>query len=270
MNVFVRKSLHPILLLLVWLFLLFHSANSYSVAWMTEGKIKWEIRNGNAYLISHNISVINKGAKTPCPVTCVFAVDVVPQGNKTFETLPPNTTLEQLNAYIRGPKLLGDTGIRATEASKFCLTLITFPPPGLGVQDSPTGCNSNPDVGEPPVGPIEPPVSCSLSNGELNHGVIDSAITDGNVSRTNLSLTCSKSATVRIKANAYQPADGVALNGPGGLRSFVTLNGVAADPGITVKANNSASISVESMLRGAGNIAAGSYSGSITLVTTII
>ncbi|HHQ6633299.1 TPA: PapG chaperone-binding domain-containing protein [Serratia fonticola] len=274
MTNFVNKSRLLGHMLLVWVFLLLYSSNTYSTASLTEGKIKWEIRNGEAYVISHNIRVLNVGPnKLPCPNTCNLILNVVPGGSGRNTILPRNTTLEKINAAIQGPNIIGWTGIPVKDpTAKLCLTLHIYNGIGWdqGMQDRPKGCQSNAEVGEPPVGPIEPPVSCSLSNGELNHGVIDSAITDGNVSRTNLSLTCSKSATVRIKANAYQPADGVALNGPGGLRSFVTLNGVAADPGITVKANNSASISVESMLRGAGNIAAGSYSGSITLVTTII
>ncbi|CAI1835730.1 Uncharacterised protein [Serratia fonticola] len=271
----VNNYLQPVALLIAWVLLLLYSSNTYSTASLTDGKIKWEIRNGQAYVISHNIRVMNVGPnKLVCPNTCSMYLTVVPGGTGYNVQFPRNTTLEKINAVIQGPDFIGwsDIPVKDPAHAKLCLTLHIYNGIGWdqGMQDRPKGCQSNPEAGEPPVGPIEPPVSCSLSNGELNHGVIDSAITDGNVSRTNLSLTCSKSATVRIKANAYQPADGVALNGPGGLRSFVTLNGVAADPGITVKANNSASISVESMLRGAGNIAAGSYSGSITLVTTII
>ncbi|WP_422527742.1 hypothetical protein [Serratia fonticola] len=103
----------------------------------------------------------------------------------------------------------------------------------------------------------------------MNHRVIDSSITIGHVGRSNFSVWCTKRATVRIKADSYNPANGVDLNGPEELKSFVTLNGAAASTGITLDANNSASISVESKLQGTGNIAAGSYSGFITLVTTI-
>ncbi|ALX96784.1 hypothetical protein AV650_26050 [Serratia fonticola] len=123
--------------------------------------------------------------------------------------------------------------------------------------------------GVPPT-EVEPPLSCSISDGTINHGVIDGSITNGHVGRSTVSVWCTKRATVRIKADSYNPANGVVLNGPGELKSFVTLNGAAASTGVTVDANNSASISVESKLQGTGNIAAGSYSGFITLVTTII
>lgn len=123
--------------------------------------------------------------------------------------------------------------------------------------------------GVPPT-EVEPPLSCSISDGTINHGVIESSITNGHVGRSNVSVWCTRRATVRIKADSYNPANGVVLNGPGELKSFVTLNGAAASTGVTVDANNSASISVESKLQGTGNIAAGSYSGFITLVATII
>ncbi|MEX2953273.1 hypothetical protein AB4K01_18975 [Serratia fonticola] len=123
--------------------------------------------------------------------------------------------------------------------------------------------------GIPPT-EVEPPLSCSISDSTINHGVIDSKITNAHVGRSNVSVWCTKRATVRIKANSYNSANGIVLNGPGELKSFVTLNGIAASTGVTVDANNSSSISVESTLRGTGDIAAGSYSGSITLVASII
>lgn len=232
------------------------------------GEISWENRSGYVYIISNSVTVVpgQSGPARPCPSGCGVQLNSTDSGG-VVEQFNASVTLAKLQAAVG---VTGMTNIDVSDGSKFCITLYHNPPVTPVLQDIPKGCNGNPDAGAPPVKPPDPPVSCNLGNGNVDHGVIDSSVADGHISRSDVLLSCNNQATIRVNAPAYTPTVGLDLKGAGGLRSFMTLDGVSAEKGVVVNVNHSTYITVESVLRGAGGIAAGSYSGTVVLVATII
>lgn len=243
-----------------------------AAAYLSSGKITWEWRGGFAYIVSSTVTAINRpdspGTRA-CPGGCKVWVSTT-GWDTTPKELPATATIQQVNDALRG--LVGPTEIAMAPFVKgLCITLWRPPPATYPyVQDVPRGCNDNPDLGEPPISPPDPPLSCSLRDANIDHGAIDGTVADGHSSRTNVSVSCNGRTTVSVVSNSYDPSRGVTLNGPGGLKSFVTLDGKPADQGVRVDVNNSASISVVSTLQGNGEIAAGQYYGTVVLVATIV
>lgn len=130
--------------------------------------------------------------------------------------------------------------------------------------------NGNTTEGGVPPTEVKPPLQCSISDGIINHGSLSAAEVEQHIAITTVQLFCNGSANALIRSENYVPATGVILRGPGTLYSTVTINGMSAERGVQVHANNTASIPITSVLKGKGQIIAGSYSGSIVLVVTMI
>lgn len=130
-----------------------------------------------------------------------------------------------------------------------------------------TAANNGPGV--PPT-EVDPPLQCSISGGNIDHRTISAENVQQNTARTSVNVTCNRSASVLVRSRDYNASTGLTLQGPGTLHSTIDIDGVTADKGVTRFVNNSVSLSVSSMLREGKEVAAGSYSGSVILETSIL
>lgn len=123
--------------------------------------------------------------------------------------------------------------------------------------------------GIPPT-EVVPPLSCSLSDGTINHGTINNTEIDQHSASTSLWVSCTRTADVSIRATAYDSVKGVTLGGSNLIHSKVTIDGVAANIGVTRRVDTSSSVRIMSVLTTSGSTPPGGvYEGAITLVTTV-
>ncbi|QNH77497.1 hypothetical protein GGD92_04260 [Pseudomonas protegens] len=120
-----------------------------------------------------------------------------------------------------------------------------------------------------PPKPQEPPLSCSiLGSIDLRHGNITLDNVANNRATTTAFVSCNRSANVSI-AIAPDKAGRVKLNGVEGLYSLLSVEGVGSGRSFSFYAGTGyRSLVFASVLQTQGNVTAGSFSGSASVVLT--
>lgn len=258
-------------LLLPMIFLIFlYPSDSYSLAFISGGKLDWVNGGGFASITSNTITFQNRGNTKPCPYEC--RITIFSYGDSGTDTapiiVPGIATIPLLNTYMK--MLINNSKLRA--ANSLCIVLIAATNPSIfEMQEYPEKCKDNPDVGMKPSKPPAPPLSCSMDNGTINHGLVKSTDVANHKSSTSIMVNCSGEANVSVKASSYSDSSSISLNGPGTLKAQIYIDGVRADVGRTIYVNTSNSVTLSSVLKGdSGGVTAGSYIGSVVLVANII
>lgn len=125
-------------------------------------------------------------------------------------------------------------------------------------------------VGGTCFGTITPPppppssVSCDLSPISLRHPPLAPEDIDGNRASANMLLTCTRQATVRIKAMAGDGSNLLKLRANGSLNSALSVNGTPGNTGalVTVPGPSGIGVMFTSTLIASGNVEAGNFSAS--------
>jgi hypothetical protein len=171
-------------------------------------------------------------------------------------------TNAQLVAFL---ETTGDVGAEGSERhTYFTLGINT----SRVSQGSYIPSNFNSEAGIiPPVDPPPPPLSCNIGSGTINHLVASTSV-DRDIASTTVSVSCTGSTTVRVRALNYYPNNGgVTLNGPDTLKSLIAIDGISAEQGTVKRVDYYRNFTVSSELRSAAKeIAGGEYSGSLIIV----
>ncbi len=116
----------------------------------------------------------------------------------------------------------------------------------------------------PPPPPTPSPVSCNLDTVTLRHPPLRPEEIDGNRASTNMHVTCTRQATVRIKAMAGDGSNLLKLRADGSLKSALTVNGTAGNTGalITVPGPSGIWVMFNSTLVASGNVEPGNFNAN--------
>ncbi|HEY3987150.1 hypothetical protein [Cedecea sp.] len=124
----------------------------------------------------------------------------------------------------------------------------------------------------PPTEPPPPPLSCSLSGDiYLRHGVQDSGSVNGHTATSTAYVSCTRTATVNIKAVvALGGSSTVPLSS--GLQSRLTVNGIegAAGATLSVPGASGSNVTFKSTLITSGEVGAGSFNGTAVAILNIL
>jgi hypothetical protein len=245
-------------------FILPYSVTSYSYAAFDGGILEWKDVNGKVFIITNTVKVKNMGLGLPCEVTgCAVFIESGAMQLIGGRELPiKGTTLADVQRLI--DSVQGQTIYRA--GPSLCLTI------GVNgsIQDFPRGCYGNAGAGVPPKEPdppVTPPLTCNIGSGTINH-LVASTSADRDSASTTVSVSCTGSTTVRVRAPYYDPNNGgMTLNGPDTLKSLIAIDGISAERGAVRRVDYYRNFTVSSELRSAANeIAGGEYSGSLIIV----
>ncbi|CAI0858310.1 hypothetical protein [Serratia fonticola] len=258
-----------LLLPIIFLFFLYPS-DGYSIAFISGGKLDWVNNGGFVSITSNTITFENRGNTNLCPYECSISIFASGDSGTDIAAIivPGNTTIPIINAYMK--MLINNNKLRA--ANNLCVYFISATTPNkYEEQEYPETCKNNPGAGMKPSKPPTPPLSCSIDNGTINHGQVKSTDVANHKSSTTIMVNCSGEANVSVKASSYSDSSGISLNGPGTLKAQIYIDGVRADISRTIYVNTSNSVTLSSVLKGdSAGVTAGSYIGSVVLVTSII
>ncbi|HBK4608746.1 hypothetical protein [Serratia marcescens] len=132
------------------------------------------------------------------------------------------------------------------------------------------GTISSCDGGLPPL-PFPEPISCTMNDVVLEHGVINLAELDGHQTSKSSFVSCNGKGTGRVTVNISVLNNGsITLDSTGNLKSQIYVNGVAGGQSMTIP-DNGALISIISKLTAAkGAMLNGSFQKSSTIVLSIL
>ncbi|MEL5298622.1 hypothetical protein PTR52_14970 [Serratia nevei] len=116
----------------------------------------------------------------------------------------------------------------------------------------------------PPPPPAPSPVSCDISPISLRHPPLAPEDINNNRVSANMLLTCTRQATVRIKAMAGDGSNLLKLRADGSLKSTLSVNGAAGNSGtlVTVPGPSGIGVMFTSTLIASGKVEAGNFSAS--------
>lgn len=123
----------------------------------------------------------------------------------------------------------------------------------------------------PPPPPPPPPVNCNiLNNLIISHGEISAQELSGHQRSGEIRLQCSRDATVKLYARAYDGTNVIKLGNNSGITSQLSINGTNGAVGYKQKVagGRTYTITVDSMLKGKSE--AGNFSGSGVFVLDVI
>lgn len=190
-----------------------------------------------------------------------FLVRNIRGRNEEREYFSPRAlTTSELNSFL---KQTGDVGPADGERSTF-YALETMSTDGFQIGSSWFFSRGT------YIPPIEttPPLSCSVSNGNINYDTLTESDIEGKKAKTNVVIYCNNKANVRLVASQYNHTTGIAMGSSGALASTLTINGTSAATGrsLTVPASISTPVVIEATLRKRqATIPAGTYKGMVVL-----
>lgn len=217
--------------------------------------------NGDVVIKTNSIRlVVRPGKKSPCrPTGCSMAY----RSDKWYQNKSwghPNPTAAEVQSY------LGFTGRLTTEhrgATSLCIVYSDYS--YNEVQALPDYCSSG--GGQPPITPIEPPLSCSITDGAIQHGVVNSQKIPGHLASTNIEMSCNRKASAKIASPGY-PSTGIELEGNGRINARIKIDGIPLEKGknITINKGQPVTMNVSSELSTNGSgVSAGDYHSMVVL-----
>lgn len=123
------------------------------------------------------------------------------------------------------------------------------------------------------ISPPTPPISCSI-NGDVyfHYGVLSNDNLNGLTKKETAFLSCTESASVKVKAQTNGGSDIVALSSDGSLKASLKVNDIIGTSGdvVTVSGKESVPVIFSSTLITSGEVHPGEFSGSGVVILTII
>ncbi|WP_411751854.1 hypothetical protein [Serratia sp. (in: enterobacteria)] len=252
----------------------YHLGNGYFSN--TSIDMKYQVENGRVKIESITLGDWMPNDNYPCEAmlkqygrggtfkTCILMRSIKGAVTEHRYTNVKDLTRAQLVAFLT---TTGDVGAASSDRFTYFTLGITTSRVSHGSY-IPSNFNSEAGI-IPPVEPPPPPLSCNIGSGTINHQVASTSV-DRDSASTTVSVSCTGSTTVRVRALNYNPNNGgVTLNGPDTLKSLIAIDNTSAEIGTVKRVDYYRNFTVSSELRSAAKeIAGGEYSGSLIIVVT--
>lgn len=112
----------------------------------------------------------------------------------------------------------------------------------------PLGASTDSCSGALPPLPLPDPISCTMDNIELQHGVVSISDVNGHQSSKSVFIRCNGNGSGRVAVNVSVLNNGrITLDNEGHLKSQIYINGSAGGKSMTIP-NNGTSVNIMSML----------------------